>query len=816
MDVRGWVLMRHLAVDPGLSPMTHTPFSLARRFPVAQFSVMLLPLLLITACEPGQLKEGLAPNESDVVQVTVLPAKSTITVAETVLVSASARTATGQSAPAEVDWTSNGGTLMAVTDSSALFSATTSGSYYVRGRGRKNPKLQDSTVIVVSQPVSPIVSLSISPASATLSTGGSLTFLATATRGDGATFTPSVTWAATGGTISSTGLFIAGNSAGNYRVVATEQTSTLADTSSVTLSTATPVLEAVVLTPASVTVAAGGTQQFNVGGRWSDGSTTAPSVTFSTTGGTITPGGLFTAGSVTGTFQVIAVQQGGTLADTSAVSVSTSAPMLEAVILTPASVSLATGGTHQFSVSGQWSNGATTAPAVTYSATGGTVTAGGLYTAGATSGTFRVIATQQGGTLADTSTVTLTVPPPVLQAVILTPSSVALATGATQQFSVSGQWSNGATTAPAVTYSATGGTVTAGGLYTAGSTAGTFRVIATQQGGTLADTSTVTLTTTPPALQAVILTPPSASLTTGGTQQFSVSGQWSNGATTAPAVTYSATGGTVSSGGLYSAGTTVGTFRVIATQQGGILADTSNVTVTVPSSGGWLANKPANFTNVRTNYGFDAPIPSATSDQPMGDGSGWNVYYGFWPVHNSARISDASGGVSPTYVVQTDYPANTRGNTKFYFQPISASASEFYVAMRVKWDSNYEWNDISNKLFYIEPGNLVLQSRHNVGGIQRYLSVYIGANDSDHLPTNNVPITLGQWHTIEYLVRRGTTNGEIHIWLDGVTTLHETGIFVPTTSSSNLLDINDTFGGGGPNRTRTSTRWIDHVYIATP
>ncbi len=65
-----------------------------------------------------------------------------------------------------------------------------------------------------------------------------------------------------------------------------------------------------------------------------------------------------------------------------------------------------------------------------------------------------------------------------------------------------------------------------------------------QQGGTLADTSTITLTAAPPVLQAVILTPSSASLNTGATQQFSVSGQWSNGATTAPAVTYSATGGT--------------------------------------------------------------------------------------------------------------------------------------------------------------------------------------------------------------------------------------------------------------------------------
>ena len=258
-------------------------------------------------------------------------------------------------------------------------------------------------------------------------------------------------------------------------------------------------------------------------------------------------------------------------------------PVLQAVILTPPSASVATMATQQFSVIGQWSDGTTTAPAVIYSATGGSITSGGLYTAGNAAGSFRVIARQESGTLADTSTVTLTATPPVLQAVILTPSSVAAGTGATQQFSVSGQWSNGTTTAPAVSYSATGGTITTGGLYTAGSSAGSFRVIAWQQSGPLADTSTVTLNATPPVLQAVILTPSSASLASGATQQFSVSGQWSNGTTTAPSVTYSATGGSIASGGLYTAGNTAGSFRVIAVQQGGSLADSSAVTVTQAS-----------------------------------------------------------------------------------------------------------------------------------------------------------------------------------------------------------------------------------------
>jgi hypothetical protein len=58
--------------------------------------------------------------------------------------------------------------------------------------------------------------------------------------------------------------------------------------------------------------------------------------------------------------------------------------------------------------------------------------------------------------------------------------------------------SNGTQQPATVTWSATGGTVSGAGLYTAGSSGGTFRVIATQQGGTLADTSAITVSTSPP------------------------------------------------------------------------------------------------------------------------------------------------------------------------------------------------------------------------------------------------------------------------------------------------------------------------------
>jgi hypothetical protein len=194
-------------------------------------------------------------------------------------------------------------------------------------------------------------------------------------------------------------------------------------------------------------------------------------------------------------------------------------------------------------------------------------------------------------------------PSPVVS-LLLAPDSVLLGVGDTATFRVSAVHQDGGIAVPAVTYTATGGTISAGGLYTAGNIVGSFRVIARQEGGMLADTSTVSLSTVTPVLQAVILTPSSVSLATGTTQQFSVSGQWSDGSTTAPAVTYTVTGGTISAGGLYTAGNTAGSFRVIATQQDGSLADTSAVTVTQAS--GLLSGL-----DFPGNVNFPSPSPSA-------------------------------------------------------------------------------------------------------------------------------------------------------------------------------------------------------------
>lgn len=98
------------------------------------------------------------------------------------------------------------------------------------------------------------------------------------------------------------------------------------------------------------------------------------------------------------------------------------------------------------------------------------------------------------------------------------------------------------------------------------------------------------------SLEAVIVTPTSASLAVGETQPFSVTGLMSDGTVASVTVDWSATGGTVSATGLYTAGAAVGTFRVIAVEHGGTRADTSAVTVTPgaagPTGGGLVVEVP--------------------------------------------------------------------------------------------------------------------------------------------------------------------------------------------------------------------------------
>lgn len=702
-----------------------------------------------------------------------------------------------------ITWSATGGS---VNTSGRYTAGTAAGNYRVIAR-RSGGTLADTSSIGIT--IAPtVVSLAISPKPASLPVNGTQQFSLTALWSNGSTTVPPIVWTATGGSVSGTGLYSAGAATGSYRVIAQHQGGTRADTAAVTLTSVGPppaTLTALTVSPKPTSVQAGATRQFSVSAVWSDGSTTLPSITWSSTGGSISSGGLYAAGATTGTFQAIA--SGGGLADTAVVTVTTgTAPTLTSLIVSPDPVTKFTGATQQFAVSALWSNGGTTLPTITWTATGGTISSGGLYTAGGTPGTYQAIAS--GGGKADTASVTLNAA--VLTQFTLSPASVTLAAGSTQQFQTAATWSDGVNRAVSVVYTGTGGTISVNGLYSAGLVVGTFAVIATCGCGA-ADTTAVFVTAPAAAtLTSLQLTPAAMTLAPSGTQQLSIGYTWSNGSTTAPLVSFTATGGgSVSGGQLYTAPGTPGTYQIIASHIGGTLMDTSVVTVSgsapPPPTGGLYVNRPANYTTVLSDYAFNDSYPNGTAtDQPVG--GGWNLIY--WlngGISTVTKVSDPTGPISPSNVLQWKYyaggPAGGVGDL-YHSLP---NVNRIYVAFALKHDANFEFNGVSNKLFYLEPGNFILQSRHD----NDWYSLYKGG--TAYTPSINTPITKGTWEMVEILA--DGVAGNVKVWINGQLRTNQNISF---TQAWNQMKLDSTWGGFSVPRTRDSYRWVDHIFVATP
>ena len=220
--------------------------------------------------------------------------------------------------------------------------------------------------------------------------------------------TPPLRWQASGGTITADGTFSAGR-AGTYRVIG-RSILHRPDTSIVVVVPRQPKVERVRVTPRTPELYVGRKRTFTAVGRLPDGTNTAIHVNWSATGGTISEAGVYVAGDEPGTYRVVAKSLRGNKADTIPVVVrrgrtDRNAPVATRLVLRPSSATLAPSSSLQFAAFGRTESGDSIAVDVTFKATGGTISETGLYTAGPTPGTFRVIARTD--KLADTSVVSL-------------------------------------------------------------------------------------------------------------------------------------------------------------------------------------------------------------------------------------------------------------------------------------------------------------------------------------------------------------------------------------------------------------------------
>lgn len=232
-------------------------------------------------------------------------------------------------------------------------------------------------------------------------------------------------------------------------------------------------------------------------------------------GGSVDASGLYTAPGATGVFHVRATSRAAPEVRDEATVTVVANPVV-AVTISPRTASVVAGGTVAFAATVvNAANGAVdwaVAPAGC-----GAITAAGVYTAPAGAAVCTVVATSQADpTKSDAATVTVTAPVPVVVTVAPSPGAVDACRTLTFAATVTG------TTDTRVTWSvqegAAGGAITAAGVYTAPSTAGTYHVVATSRADPAR--SAVVPVTVSDRILGVAVSPQTLQVPVGGTAQF--------------------------------------------------------------------------------------------------------------------------------------------------------------------------------------------------------------------------------------------------------------------------------------------------------
>ena len=465
-------------------------------------------------------------------------------------------TVTGVSSPA-VTWSveeQDGGAI----DENGVYTAPYfKGTYHVKATSVAKPELSRTAEVTVSGSASALL-VTLTPDTVTLGTGEQQQFTATVAGGANTSVTWSIMEGTAGGTVNSSGLYLAPSTSGTYHVVASAE----ADPGAYAMATVT-VTEgssvAVTVSPSTASLGVQQQKQFtatvsgtsNTAVEWSLQGQNAGSIDKDT--------GLYTAPATPGgPFTVTATSK----ANPSRSGKATVTVIPTGVTVTPATATVEIGTNQQFSATVTGATNTAVNWTVKEGPNGGSVTSAGLYTPPSVPGTYHVVATSTSdGSKSAEATVTVIEP----VTVTVDPGSISLFVSQKQQFTatVTG------TTNQAVTWSVQqgnpGGTVDATGLYTAPATAGTFNVVATWTFGTLVKKGTATVTV---ALGVgVTVSPASVTLAPAGKQTFTATVTGNANTAVTWDVVEGAPGGTVTATGDYTAPAASGTYHVRAKSQ---------------------------------------------------------------------------------------------------------------------------------------------------------------------------------------------------------------------------------------------------------
>lgn len=284
------------------------------------------------------------------------------------------------------------------------------------------------------------------------------------------------------------------------------------------------------------------------------------SVEEGTSGGGVTQSGHYTAPPAAGLFHVV-VRSAADPGRSARAAVTVSATPVVRVSVVPQIARVDVGGSQQFTASVTGTPDDSVRWSVVEGA-GGNVSGAGLYSAPHTAGVYHVRATSTVDPSASGDAEVRVTVPQQHATVAISPATTSVSANGNVQFSATVTGVND----PSVTFQvveAAGGAITAGGWYTAPASPGDYHVKAVSVADLSASaTATVSVSASPSVTVSIL--PPSASVSTGGTQAFSATVTGAADLSVAWSV-QEADGGSVDVSGLYRAPQRGGVFHVVAT-----------------------------------------------------------------------------------------------------------------------------------------------------------------------------------------------------------------------------------------------------------
>lgn len=232
------------------------------------------------------------------------------------------------------------------------------------------------------------------------------------------------------------------------------------------------------------------------------------------------------------------------------------------------------------------------------------------------------------------------------------------------------------------------------------------------------------------------------------------------------------------------------------------------------SAGGLWPGEPAGF----------APL----SDQPFNGlvDAGWNI------VFNASgyvrTVTDFGGPMSPGSAIEFRYPEGFQGG--------EAPGTEYFdfwqgagrVFVGLWWKANAEWQghpSNGNKIQFLRTnalGSMFMAFYGPPGGPYdlRVFPQFSTSLDQWLVPNvENVPVRLGEWHRIEWLVEYEPADpaprGRVRWWLDG-RLLGDHGDVPFPRAALVQHQLSPTWGGVGGVKARTDHMWFDHAYVSAP